>query len=335
MRLTALLAACALALAGAACAPGETITLVAEFEDVGDLVVRANVQQSDAVVGTITSIELEQDGRWLARVTMRLEPRTPVPVGTGAVVRSTSLLGEKFVDLVPPPEVTAATPNLPDGAVIPAEATSKAPELEDAFVQLGGILASGALQDLGSLTTAAAMILEGQEEELGRVLDGSAKLVASLAAQRDALAEALDRLRSTTGTLAERDDTINRFLTTSDQAVGLLAGQRQRLDQVIVNLDRLGRTGARLMRQHRDDVDRQVKALLEIVEAVHEGRQALGASLGKLPDFTRLFAEAVPGDYIQLDVLTESPLPFGASAAAATPAEPEHPVTSILWSATR
>ncbi len=333
MRLTALLAACVLALGGAACASGDPITLVAEFENVGDLVVRANVQQSDAVVGTITSIELVQNGRWLARVTMRLEPGTPVPEGTGAVVRSTSLLGEKFIDLVPPPEVTSATPNLPDDAVISADDTSKAPELEDAFVQLGGILASGALQDLGSLTTASAMILEGQEEELGRVLDGSAKLVASLSAQRDALAEALDRLRSTTGTLADRDETVKAFLSTSDDAVELLAGQRQQLDEVIVNLDRLGQSGARLMRDHREDVDRQIKALLEIVAAVHEGREALGGALGKLPDFTRLFAEVAPGDYIQLDVLTESPLPVGAASASS--GEPEPPVASILWSATR
>jgi len=65
----------AVALAASSCSSGSSRTLVAEFANVGDLVSRANVQQSDAVVGTVSKIELVQDkSDWLARVTMTLKP---------------------------------------------------------------------------------------------------------------------------------------------------------------------------------------------------------------------------------------------------------------------
>src|SRR5689334_10256369 len=97
-RLLALVPILAMALS-MSCSIGGGRTLVAEFADIGDLVGRANVQQSDAVVGSVASIQLVQTkDTWLAKVTMHLKPEAHVPQGTTAVVRSTSLLGEKYVD---------------------------------------------------------------------------------------------------------------------------------------------------------------------------------------------------------------------------------------------
>ncbi|HVL81612.1 MAG TPA: MlaD family protein [Actinomycetota bacterium] len=309
-------------LGGSACArPGGT-TIHAEFDDVGDLVTRANVQSRDAVIGTVSSIELrEREGEpgWLARVTLTVDEGAPIPEGTTAVVRSTSLLGEKFVDLVPPEDVAPDTPRLPDGAVIPLARTDKAPELEEVFQELGGLLASGALADLGTFVTAQARILEGRSEEVGRVLDGTARVVDSLAGQRQAIAQALDNLRSTAATLAAGTDTTNRFLTTTDQALGVLVEQRGQLESLLLELDRFSAVGSRLLEQHSDEMDRQIKALLQIVPKVHEARAVLDQAIPKLTPFALLFARAIPGDYIQLDIYPESPLPVphaGGSAQA-------------------
>jgi len=85
-RFAALLPIFALVLAFSSCSSGGR-TLVAEFTDVGDLVGRANVQQSDAVVGTIASIQLVQTkDSWLAKVTMRLKSDAHVPQDRKSVV---------------------------------------------------------------------------------------------------------------------------------------------------------------------------------------------------------------------------------------------------------
>jgi phospholipid/cholesterol/gamma-HCH transport system substrate-binding protein len=299
---------------GGSCAPAGARNIAAEFVDVGDLVDRANVQQSDAVVGSVTGINLvERGGRWLARVDMRLQEDVSVPEGSRAVVRSTSLLGEKYVDLVKSQEPGAR--ELPDGGVIPVTSTDKAPELEDLFSRLGAILQGGALEDLARLSTAGAMILEGQESNVGRVIDGTAKLVASLRREREALAAGLGDLSSASRTLAENSDTLDSALDVSADALAIVAAQRNDLEQLVIQLDRLGAPLAKLTREHQDDVDAQVRAVRNVVPKLYEIRKTLEDAVVKLPSFTKLFAEAAPGDYVQLDVLAEA-LPIDLSPSA-------------------
>jgi phospholipid/cholesterol/gamma-HCH transport system substrate-binding protein len=322
------LVAIALPLAGACSGPGGR-TIVAEFADVGDLVGRANVQQSDAVIGSVTGIELVERGdRWIARVEMRLKDEASVRTGTTAVVRSTSLLGEKYVDLVSP---AAGGSELPDGSVIPSSRTAKAPELEDVFSRLGAILQGGALEDLARLTTSAAMILEGQEDHVGRVLDGTAKLVGSLRREREALAAGLADLAAASKTLAGGSKTIARALDVGDDALRIVADQRATLEELVVQLDRLGRPLGDLTRQHKDDVDAQVRALRQIVPKLYEARDVLEAAVAKLPAFTRLFAEAIPGDYVQLNAVAAA-LPIRAGASGVT--DPDA-LADLLLEATR
>lgn len=333
----ALLGVFALA-AAAACAPTGGRTLVAEFADVGDLVTRADVQQSDADVGTVTSISLvERDDRWIARVEMALEEGTPVPVGTRALIRSTSLLGEKFLALIPPEGAGADAPQIPEGGVIGVESTGNVPELEEVFRELGALLASGALQDLGAFMSASALIVEGQEQRIGDVLDGTARLVDSLHAQREAIAAGLDHLASAAGTLAGGTATVNRFLGTSEDVLGLLAAQRSELADLVVQLDRLAEVNAELIRNHRQDVDAQIKAVLDVVPKVFEVRDVLMEAVEKLPPFIELFARAAPGDYVQLDILVEGTPPIGASGTSFGAASPDgpSPVSALLWRATR
>jgi phospholipid/cholesterol/gamma-HCH transport system substrate-binding protein len=310
-RLSVVLSAVALA-ASVACGSNGGHTYVVEFIDVGDLVGRANVQQSDAVVGTVRAIDLAQRGdRDIARVTIAVEQDTKVTRGTTAVVRSTSLLGEKYVDLVPG---TDDAP-VPDGGTIPVTRTSKAPELEAVFAQLGALLQSGGLEDLARITTASAAILEGQGETIGRVLDGSAKLLASIRSQKDALASGLADLSEASKTLRGRTDTLAHALDVSDDALRVVAAQSGQLSDLITQLDKLGAPLAALTREHSHDIDAQVKAINKVVPKLYEVRATLEHAVRELPEFTELFARAAPGDYVQLDVFAEA-VPIGDPALA-------------------
>jgi phospholipid/cholesterol/gamma-HCH transport system substrate-binding protein len=305
-----------LLVASFACGSAGRKTVVAEFLDVGDLVGRANVQQSDAVVGTVRSIDLvERNDTWIAKVTLRVDPETKVTDRTTAVVRSTSLLGEKYVDLVPPP--AGGGTDLPDEGVIPLSRTSKAPELEAVFAQLGALLQSGGLEDLARITTASAAILEGQESTIGRVLDGTAKLLASIRSQKDAVASGVADLASASKTLNDRSESLVRALDVSDDALRIVASQRSRLDDLVVQLDKLGKPLAALTRAHKADVSAQLAALNKVVPKLYEVRATLEHALKELPAFTKLFARAAPGDYVQLDVFAEALGPIIGTPASA------------------
>ncbi len=115
-KLATLLSVGALAGALSGCARGGT-TIVATFEDVGDLQTRGSVQVADVRVGQIEKISLTKDFR--ARVRLNLNPGVKVPRDSNALLRTTSLLGEKFVELRPNGEPSAG-PHFRDGDVIPA-----------------------------------------------------------------------------------------------------------------------------------------------------------------------------------------------------------------------
>ena len=72
-----------------------------------DLVPQSAVKVNDVTVGAVDKITL--DG-WHARVRLRLRDSVKLPDNAVAELRQTSLLGEKFVSLSPPPDLAAAGP---------------------------------------------------------------------------------------------------------------------------------------------------------------------------------------------------------------------------------
>ena len=92
------------------------VQLTATFDDVGDLVTGHSVQVADVRVGSITKIELTDDYR--ALVTMSVKDGLDLPSDSEAVLRTTSLLGERPaasapIRPVPQPRDPAAETCLP------------------------------------------------------------------------------------------------------------------------------------------------------------------------------------------------------------------------------
>jgi ABC-type transporter Mla subunit MlaD len=101
----------------------------------------------------------------------------------------------------------------------------------------------------------------------------------------------------------------------SDDALRIVSSQQSELSDLVTQLDRLGEPLADLTRAHQDDVDAQVAAVNKIVPRLYEMRKTLEAAVEKLPDFTKLFARAAPGDYVQLDIYVEA-LPIGTPTSS-------------------
>src|SRR5690606_38486562 len=71
-------------------------SLTIEFTDVVDLVPQSLVKVADVPVGTVSDIEVGPD--WTAQVTVLVNGDVVLPPDVNARVRTTSLLGEKFVE---------------------------------------------------------------------------------------------------------------------------------------------------------------------------------------------------------------------------------------------
>lgn len=76
-------------------------TITAEFDNVGDLKVRAPVEVSGVTVGRVTRIQLN-DNNFRAVVTMEINQQTnSLPTDTAAEILTQGILGSNYISLTP------------------------------------------------------------------------------------------------------------------------------------------------------------------------------------------------------------------------------------------
>ena len=280
-------------------------TLIGNFEQVGDLVEAANVQSSDVVIGTVQKIELKG---WEAAVTMCLDEGEQVPADVQAVIRTTSLLGEKFVDLRVESD---GPPFLEDGAVLEITDTGKATELEDVFAQLASILGSGNLEDLNKFTASQADILRDNAGELRTVLAELREFTDTLAVRKDDIAGAIDSLDGVARTVVAEQGILKRFLDSFAESSGVLADQKGSLQDLLFSLDRFTRVSVRLLEATDAGLNRQFAELRPVLRTVVANSERVRETLQTLATFSQWFPESMPGDYLQLDVCQALPESYG------------------------
>lgn len=279
--------------------------IIGKFAQVGDLVENANVQSSDVRIGTIKKIEL--DG-WEAQVTMCLNPEEKIPADVLAVVRTTSLLGEKFVDLQPQSE---GEPYLEDGDILTSDQTSKATELEEVFAKLAGVLGTGNLEQINRFTSSQAKILRDHAGELRTVLLDLRDFTDLLADRKSEIAGAVDHLDSVAATLIDQTPLLQRFLRSFADSSGVLADNKNGLRTLLFSLDRFTKVAVQLLEQTDNGLNKQFQDLRPVLDTLVANSANLRATLKTLATFSRYWPETMPGDYLQLDVCLAGANDFG------------------------
>lgn len=271
------------------------------FEQIGDLPRAANVQSADVEIGTVKDIQL--DG-WNAHVSMCINPGERVPADVRAVVRTTSLLGEKFIDLQPQ---SFGPPYLEDGATLDLDQTSKATELEDVFAKLAAVLGTGNLEKINRFTTAQANILRDHTDELREVLSKLRRFTDVLADRKTQISSAVDSLDAVARTIVADSKTLRDFLTSFADSSRVLADNKKGLQSLLLALDRFSNVSAQLLIQTERGVNEQFEDLRPVLRVVVGDTARLRETLTTLATFTEYFPETMPGDYLQLDVCQAAP----------------------------
>ncbi len=93
----AALAYLSLQVGGLELARGKQITLLATFDDIGGLSVRAPVRIAGVKIGQVSAIDLDEDLR--ATVSMEVEDGIGLSVDSSAAIRTAGLLGDQFISV--------------------------------------------------------------------------------------------------------------------------------------------------------------------------------------------------------------------------------------------
>ena len=283
-RLPSVVTALAVVVGLSACG-GDGITVTAVFDDVGDLQPRHSVQVADVRVGRIKSIELTSG--YKARVAMSLDPDVNIPADSTALVRTTSLLGEKFIEIRANGD-PANGPFLRDGGVL--EDTGEAPELEfvaqDVVTVLGAVNAS----DIATLAETGAEAFGGRGPELRGLIDDLSTISGTFASRTGQITDVIDNLDRTASTLANGSGDIDQLLRNLSVTSQVLADNRGRTINALEQLTRLAAVQNSVLGRYRNDIDRQIKQADAIV-SIAAGETA---ELSNLVDWLARFAVGVP-----------------------------------------
>lgn len=274
--------------------------VTAQFADVLDLVPQAAVKVNDVAVGRVTGISLPAGG-WTADVTMLVNGAVRLPANTYAWLEQSSLLGEKYVQLVAPTDGTAIG-TLTDNAVIPLAHTNRNPEVEEVFGALSMLLNGGGIGQLQTISQQLNNALRGNEPEVRAMLGSVDQLVSNLDGHRQDIADALDGVNRLAATLAGRDRQIGTALDTVPEGLAVLNDQRAQLVTMLRSLDHLSQIAVRTVNAGRADLVADLQALAPTLQQLGAAGQALPRSLQVLVTFpfTDQALNAVKGDYLNV-----------------------------------
>ncbi|MEU9603474.1 MCE family protein [Streptomyces sp. NPDC048057] len=278
--------------------------ITAEFDDVLSLVPQSAVKVNDVAVGRVTDISLKP-GAWSARVTMRVNGGVKLPADAVAHIEQSSLLGEKYVQLAPPParkDAPATAAALVDGATIPVDRTNRNPEVEEVLGALSLLLNGGGIAQIKNIATELNKALGGREPQIASLLTRMDTLVTSLDGNKQNITAALDGLNRLSTTLATRKRDVGRLLTDLSPGLKVLEQQRGALLTMLRSLDTLSAVAVDTIEKGKDDTIADLKALAPTLKALADSGRALPDSLQVLLTypFTDEVLRGVKGDYLNV-----------------------------------
>jgi phospholipid/cholesterol/gamma-HCH transport system substrate-binding protein len=318
LRRLALVAAIAVLVSGCSLnmlgAPTGHLSLTAHFDDVSDLGPGHTVQVANVRVGSVTKVVL--DG-YRAKVTMSITDGHPIPVGTSATIRRTSVLGEPFIELAFPKAVDAVTaPHLRSGDEITATATD--PSVEQLAGRAGQLVAAVNPDDLATSIQASAEAVSGNGPELHRLVAQLSTLISGIDAQHADLAGTIDALGTLGGKLAPLDGQIGSLIDRAATTTHALGADTDRLVTALHAFDAVAETTNRtILVPHADQLAALLREASSVVGSLSQNQSVLArmadAFSAFVPRITQSISKSQLLVFAWIDVnLTVGGKPIGA-----------------------
>ena len=299
----ALVAALSIVVSGCGLSPfdTDTTTVSATFDDVVDLVPEGAVKYNDVTVGSVEAIELTDDTE--ARVTMGLDPDAPVPTDVRAVLAKTSVLGERYIDLVPTDPPDEATCCITDGTVIAA--TEVRSDLEDLVAAGSELLVSVSADAVRTTIQLGAEAFGGREQLIGGFIDDVNAVVSTFDDNTDDLLALIDALDRVTAAYAPNAAENAAVLADLRVAAAALEDQDEKLLDTLDDVSTLSGEATAFLADHQDEIQDFVRRARKVLEEVEEANSDIAHLLEIGPLYTtQLTRGALNGEaQVWLDVI--------------------------------
>jgi phospholipid/cholesterol/gamma-HCH transport system substrate-binding protein len=269
-----------------------TMSLTAFFADSGDLQSRGSVQVADVRVGTVGKITLTADFR--AKVQLHVRTNLKIPKNSAAILRTTSLLGEKFVELRPQGDPNQG-PFLANGDTVAH--TDEAPELEFVAQTAVELLAGVNANSVASIVQTGAQAFGGRSQQLGGLIADLNQISATLASRTTQIGQVIDNLDRASRTLAAGTNDLSALLVNLAQTTTLLANDRDKAVTALVSLTHLATAADYSLNKYQAAIDREIKQVDAVAATLANSLGDVTALVDWLQKFAINFPVGIQGNF--------------------------------------
>lgn len=315
---------------------GETYRVTVSFDDALNLAVGAPVKIDGVPIGRVDSIGVED---LKAVVTLQIAEDTPVATDADFRLRTTTALGELFVDVVDPAEAAeaATVPEdgvpeddvLADGAEVGLEQSSVAPTIEDTLSAASLFINGGGLGQIQTIVDETNLMIGGREDTVRDVLQRATSTASSITAMSGEIDAALVAISEASRVVGERQATIDRALVEIAPAAQVLDENTAELVDLLTSIDTLGSVVIPTIEQTRADLVTIVAESGPVFDQVTAVEPRIDAGVAELLQFIDGLEAGVPASYLNTHLQFQASLGIGDGTVIA-PNPDGGPVPDVL-----
>jgi phospholipid/cholesterol/gamma-HCH transport system substrate-binding protein len=194
-----------------------------ELANAGGLYPQAMVTYRGVEVGKVTRVDLGKNGSVLARLS--IDNGTKLPAASAVEVRSASVIGEQYVNFLPPADPDPGD-LLQAGTTIPASRTVLPTTTNTLLSSVDALLTSIPVDDLRATIQELGVAFDGAGEELGRFIEASSDFQKLATLNLPATLKLIDDAAPVLRTQEELDPEIRSFA----RSLGSFSGQLRASD---------------------------------------------------------------------------------------------------------
>lgn len=240
----------------------DRMTIYVQMPDTLALNTNSRVRVADVWVGTVRNIALKSDAnlkKWIAILTLDLDPTVNLPANTTAKIGQTSLLGTQHVELIVPKD--RSKQSLQSGDTIALRNSSAYPTVERTLASVAVILNGGGIPNLELIQREILAVLDGHVDQIHEFLTRLDAFTTELNRQSGGITRAIDSTNQLLTAIANRNETLDKVLTEIPPLIEHFADTRTLFADATESLGRFSDAANRTLSQARANLYRNLLSL--------------------------------------------------------------------------
>jgi phospholipid/cholesterol/gamma-HCH transport system substrate-binding protein len=276
----------------------KTQPISAAFTDATGLLPGDEVRMAGVRVGKVGGVDVD---RGKAKVELKIDKRFDLPEGSRFELRWRNLLGQRFVQVLPPEGADPNGPAMAAGDVVGTDRTAAAADLSKLLNNSEPLLADLDTEGVNKVMATMATAIQGRQDVLGQAIDESADLVATLSQRADTIGSSMTQMAELLDTVAGHDDEVRRLLGSLAEVSHALAGRSGDLGRAVASTGQFTSVLDRVLASSGGDLDASLTEAQKIARSLASHKKQLSEGVRTFNWAAAAFIRATnTGDWINI-----------------------------------